>query len=264
MKNHFIYSYRGNKREEVEKIHTFILKTYNIDNIETIVENFCGSCAYSYYLSTLYPKRFKYVLNDNDEKLIELFILIKTEDFNIINNKMDEIITKFNSYTDDVERKKFYLTLCSNKDDLYCYIFINKYYSIRNGLYPMLNRTKQIKPFKIQEYSFYNFIINENIEFINGDGIEITKKYQDDEKALIFIDPPYINTCNEFYKNTDMCIYEYIYDNNINDWKSNPICCLENIWIIKMLFRENNISNPYDKTYQGSKKKTNHIIITKK
>jgi len=265
MKNHFLFAYRGNKRDEVEKIHEYTKKFYNLDNIETIVENYCGSCAYSFFLSTLYPKRFKYVLNDNDESLNDLINLIKTEDYNVINNKMNELINNFNTYTDDVERKKYYLTICDNKNvDVYSFLFINKYYTIRCGLYPMMNKYKQIKPFKIQVVPFYNFIKTENIEWINGDGIETTKKYKDDEKTLMFIDPPYINTCNDFYENTDMSVYEYIYDNNINDWKCCPVLCLENIWIIKMLFRENNVCIPYNKQYQGSKKKTTHIIITKK
>jgi hypothetical protein len=77
------------------------------------------------------------------------------------------------------------------------------------------------------------------------------------------MDPPYINTCNDNYNNADLNIYEYIYNNDIKKYKSSIICCLENIWMIKLLFKNNNISDPYDKQYQGSKKNTTHIIITK-
>ena len=48
MKNHFFFSYAGNKREEVEHIYNKL----DLENIETIVEPFCGSCAVSYYIWT--------------------------------------------------------------------------------------------------------------------------------------------------------------------------------------------------------------------
>ena len=57
MKNHFYFPYVGNKREEVE----YILNNLNLDNITTIIEPFCGSCALSYYISTKYPNKFKYI-----------------------------------------------------------------------------------------------------------------------------------------------------------------------------------------------------------
>lgn len=41
MKNHFIFSYAGNKRNEAENIAEKI----NFDNITTIIEPFCGSAA---------------------------------------------------------------------------------------------------------------------------------------------------------------------------------------------------------------------------
>jgi site-specific DNA-adenine methylase len=44
MKNHFFYPYFGNKREEVEHIYNLS----DLNNIDTIVEPFCGSCAVSY------------------------------------------------------------------------------------------------------------------------------------------------------------------------------------------------------------------------
>ena len=64
MKNHFIISYAGNKRQESNYIYEYIKDKLN--DIEYIIEPFCGSSALSYYLSTLYPHRFKYILNDNN------------------------------------------------------------------------------------------------------------------------------------------------------------------------------------------------------
>ena len=68
MKNHFIFSYAGNKRNEVEQIFDKI----DLKDIDTIIEPFCGSSAMSYYLSTLYPKKFKYILNDNSKEIYNI------------------------------------------------------------------------------------------------------------------------------------------------------------------------------------------------
>ena len=65
MKNHFIIAYPGNKRQEVEIIY----KNLDFNNITTIIEPFCGSCALSYYISTIHPKKYKYILNDLDHYL---------------------------------------------------------------------------------------------------------------------------------------------------------------------------------------------------
>ena len=75
MNNHFVFPYAGNKRQEVVKLHDYIVD--KLDGIDTIIENFCGSSAMSYYISTKYPKRFKYILNDMNPRLIELYCLVK-------------------------------------------------------------------------------------------------------------------------------------------------------------------------------------------
>ena len=59
-----------------------------------------------------------------------------------------------------------------------------------------------------------------------------------------------------------MNIYEYLYHNNITQEKAKVYLILENMWIIKLLFQHNNILFEYDKTYEASKKKTTHILIS--
>jgi site-specific DNA-adenine methylase len=68
MKNHFFFSYSGNKRDEVETIHDALKN--NLKNITTIIEPFCGSSAFSFYIASLYPGRVNYILNDNNKYLI--------------------------------------------------------------------------------------------------------------------------------------------------------------------------------------------------
>ena len=259
MKNHFIFSYSGNKRNEAENINQKI----NFDNITTIIEPFCGSAAISYYISTQQPNKYNYILNDNDPLLIKIYNILKDEEqTNLLNDKINILIDKFNLYTDDTQRKLYYNIIC-NTDNVESYIFKNKYKGIRPGLYPQMNKLKQIKKIDLKTYPIYKFLQSENVEICNMDGLEFIKSKKDDINNLLILDPPYLACYNDFYNNSDINIYEYLNDNNINNFNCSIYLILENMWMVKLLFRNNNIIDTYNKTYEMSKKKTSHIIITK-
>lgn len=251
MKNHFYIAYTGNKRNEFNEIETYINKIFDNfeNNIDTIIEPFCGSCAFSYCISLKHPKKFKYILNDMDENLIYLLNAIKNE-----NSRLD-LEKNINEKLKNIKNKDDY----NNLEGFYRWFIHNKYYYIRPGLYPPENKFKNIN---LNECPFTKFILNENIEFINMDGRNLIQKYYNDETKLIFVDPPYIISCNALYTNkTGLNIYEWFYNNKINDSKCWFIIVLEDNWIINLLFNEN-IKHSYNKLYQHSKKKTKHLIIT--
>jgi len=258
MKNHFILPYAGNKRNEVDEI----FKHINFEKKTVIIEPYCGTSAMSYYISKMYPKQYNYILNDNNNLLLELYKIMKDEEkTDNFNKEINSWIDKFNEYNNDIERKEFYIKKLDNE---ICEYFIkHKYYTIRSGLYPSFSRIKKIKQYNMRDYSIYNFIKNENVELSCCDAIEIIKKNKDNNEAILLIDPPYINTCNNYYINNNMNIYEWIFNNNINEFKSDIHFIVENVWINKLLFKNNLISESYKKTYQCSKKKTEHIIIKK-
>ena len=254
MKNHFIIPYAGNKRQEVETIY----KNMNLNNITTIIEPFCGSCAVSYYISTQQPNKFKYILNDLDKYLIELINIMKYE------NKYLEFITKtINLCFEDgkfISKEKYNIIV--KQDNLIAYFIARKFYTIRCGLYP-INKFNQGPEFyikKLLEIPFLKFIRNENITITNIDGIETYNKYKDDTQNLIFLDPPYMLSCNDMYNHKGINIYEYLYKNPISKEKAKIYLCLENLWIIKLLFQNYKFIE-YDKRYEMSNKKTTHLLI---
>lgn len=259
MKNHYFTAYAGNKRNEIKDILPFI----NLDNITTILEPFAGSSAMSYYISTQYPNKFKYILNDNDKINITLFNISRdierTEDFN---NKINKLIDEFNTYTDDVNRKIYYNSI--DDKTLEGYIFKQKYNTIRPGLYPMICSKKQIKPYKLQDYPIYDFYNNEDITYENIDGVEFINKYNQGEDKLFLLDPPYLAGFNDFYNNSDCNIYEWVFNNKASllDSRNKILFILENMWIIKLLLKEFKILFEYNKTYETTKKKTTHIIYS--
>ena len=257
MKNHFIISYTGNKRQEVETIY----KNLDFKNITTIIEPFCGSCALSYYISTIHPKKYKYILNDLDKYLIELINLMKDE------NKYLEFITKtinlcFDDDNNFISKEKYNIIV--KQDNLESYFISRKFYTIRCGLYPLKMVFNDAGPDyyidKLLKTPFINFVRTENILITNTDGIETYNKYKDDKQNLIFLDPPYMVSCNDMYNHKGINIYEFLYNNPISKEKAKIYLCLENMWIIKLLFKNYKFIE-YNKRYEISKKDTSHILI---
>jgi len=251
MKNHFVFFYAGNKREEVEKIFNNI----DLNNIETIVEPFCGSSALSYYISTIHPKKYKYILNDSNKLLIDLYKILQdkdaTTDFEkVINEKAKRIIDKA-SYDKEI---------ANYKTDIYDYYISMKIHSIRQCLYKIGYIYKYIK---LNDSPIVNFLQTENITLTNKDAIEYLNDYKKNNTVLLFLDPPYIMSDNDWYnmKTTNTSnIYEFLYENNINKFKCKILLVLELNWIIKMLFKKY-IKTTYDKVYQTKHNTTTHCII---
>jgi site-specific DNA-adenine methylase len=253
MKNHFFFSYCGNKRDEVERL----FECMDLTNKNIFVEPFCGSCAMSFYISTKMPKKFKYIINDNDKRLIELFKLAKDK------KKFDAFIKKINKLCFDKDGDfidKITYNNINKEDTLESYFITRKYYTIRQGLYPQ----RKMLPIS-NDCLFVNFLRTEDVEILNNDAIDVFNQYIDNKNAIIFLDPPYLMSCNGLYDTPDGNIYEYLFNikAELKTKESLLICCLENMWIIKMLFSGFNFIT-YNKTYQISKKKTEHIIISNK
>jgi len=177
MKNHYFYSYVGNKREEVEHIYSLL----DLENIDTIVEPFCGSCAMSYYIWTQNKdKNYKYILNDLNNNLIDLLKIIRSGEYkdieNEVNKMREEILTNkndlikakniYNNYVrinNKTNNDTYFLKLCS-------YVFSNKYNSLRAGLFPLKDfKSKFHKKLDLSIAPIYDFLVNANIELYNED-----------------------------------------------------------------------------------------------
>ena len=254
MNNHFFISYSGNKRKEVKLIYEQIKD--NLENITTIIEPFCGSSALSYYLSTIHPGKFKYILNDNNKILIDIYKIFQEP------LKLDEFVLRLNEMSIDINKEK-YLTYVKKANECpYCWYYIHKICQIVPGLFPIKGKIKTDFEF-IKKSPIINFIRTENIEFSHIDAISIFDTYKNDTNNLIFLDPPYMNTCNTLYKCPTINIYEYLLINKIDPLNSFVVLCLEDNWIIRFLFATNKTTT-HDMRYEQSKRNTKHIIIVNK
>lgn len=246
-KNHFFFGYPGNKRNEIKHI----FDTINNYDVEYIVEPFCGTSAFSYHMSLKHPGRYTYVLNDNNAVLIELY-KIMTDD-----KKRDEFEIKINDICSIMD-KPIYTKL--DIKTLEGFYIKSKIYNIHPSIY---RQDYKYKYLKINEAPIYNFLKNEKIIFTCDSGLNIYNEYKN-KNALIFIDPPYIASCNTRYSNPDLNIYEYLCNNNICNENAEIILCLEDIWLIRLLFKDYTFIT-YDKKYgNGARKKTTHTVINNK
>jgi site-specific DNA-adenine methylase len=228
-----------------------------LDEIKTIIEPFCGSSAVSFYISTKHPKRFRYILNDIDPSLTELYKIMQS-DVKPFEKEINLLIDEFNTFKDDIKRKEWYNQL-KKSTSIYSYLFTNKYFNLRSCLYPTFDRLKSIKPFKFSDYPIYRFLQEEDVTILSKEGINIIQEY-DYKDHLIILDPPYISTCNSFYIGKDMNIYEYLLNNR--EFNSKLIIILEDIWMVNLIFKDYLRSKTYKKSYNLSQKKTNHVIFS--
>ena len=252
--NHFIFSYAGNKRKEFNTFNTFI----KYDGIKNIIEPFVGSAAISFNIWLEHKDKFNYYFNDNDKYIYETYLLLKNE-------SIEDIFNELNDIKNIVKNKEDFLKILKKDYNIYEYIYLRKASGFRFGLFDeQRSLTKSnFKPNKIL-LQFIDFIKSPNVFITNNDWSVSYNEYKDDNNSIIFLDPPYIASCNDFYGNATVNIYEYLYENNIKKNEGNIYLILENIWIIKLLFRDTKILIEYDKTYSVSKKNTSHILISNK
>ena len=144
---------------------------------------------------------------------------------------------------------------------------------MRAGLFPIkrfLNFFND-KKIDLSLAPVYEFLKTADIEIYNEDANKIIDKY-DNKKSFIFLDPPYIASCNNFYS-TDTTenienIYEMLYYKGLKNFKCKVLICHENNWLFKILFNDYlDGETEYEKQYQISihrgkgKKITTHICV---
>lgn len=249
MKNHFFMTYRGNKRQEVERI----LENIDLTNITTIIEPFAGSSALSYYIHTQYPNKFKYILNDNDAKLMELYQMAKEGTIQDFFNKINSMC--FNDNGDFIDKDRYKEIV--KKKDLEGWFIANKFYCRVSGLYPLNGRKTHIKNDLGQ--GFTDFLQSDAVHLSQNDAVDLVDRYKDDDTCLIFLDPPYMDLNNDFYNCGGKNIYEYL--NYNKTFKSKIVVVVNETWINDIIFA-NYKAIKYNKLYQQSNRKVIHCLYT--
>jgi site-specific DNA-adenine methylase len=89
--------------------------------------------------------------------------------------------------------------------------------------------------------------------------------YKEDDKAFLFLDPPYLFQCNTSYipqqKDNDMSDLLCIIREYIKDCKCKVMLIINDLKINRYIY-EGYIKMTYNIIYQISKKQTTHLVIT--
>ncbi len=266
MKNHFPFPYVGNKRQELDFINTNAF-TNLVENINIIVDSFCGSCAFAYHFWYYHEKgrnkQYKYILNDNNGLLIQLLNVLKIEE------ETEMLLTWIREFIMSLNKEKYNILRRKNTHNalnLVEYVVLNTCYNIRVGIYDEDSvRKVDLIINRIKNASIIKFLRTANIEILQLGGENIYEMYKFNHKALLYLDPPYINSTNRYYRDPCFDIYEHIFDDNMKMFESVILFHLEKTFITCLLTKDKLYEiMKYDKTYEINKRKTTHILLSNK
>ena len=271
-KVNFYFSYMGGKAREYKYIKPLI----KFADVDKIVEPFCGSAAMSY---ACFKDGFtgEYFLNDNDRELIGFLNDVKQNgSAKYVEHALNIMSNEFTKEKHDNVIKQY-----KQAKTLEGFFYYNKVYNFRKGLYPdPAVRAVIISPGMYNEID--KFYRNDRVKYSCNDYRAIFEQFKDDEKALLFLDPPYFSSFNSKYSdfsgtsaeadgtlkdNTQMYVD---IANYLKTAKCKIIMIINSNAIVNELYRDF-IGEQYTKQYnltqkvkqgKGIKNKTGHMVVT--
>jgi len=177
-----------------------------------------------------------------------------------------------NQVTDKESYRELYKKYTETKD-IYKYLYFKKYgyRGVMNSYNIDLRGTKGKSIYKLtcKQLDFIKFIRLPNVHITNENWSVVFDSFKGSRESIIFFDPPYLMSCNDYYPVSNGCVnvgnsvnvYQYFWKNKLSSFKPDIYFMLESNWIINLLF-ENFIIHEYPKMYNATKKMTTHVIIS--
>ena len=247
----FYFPYEGNKKSEINNIDEFIdLNLYN-----TICEPFGGSLAFSRYCYK-HNENLKFIINDIRDDLTFLCNNLHKFKDEVVQGVKDKI-----KELDSKDKYDLYVKYYQPTNDIETMIKIlhdNKNYCLHKGVFPK-NRKVTLKDFDNRTKNTDSFFKKHT--YLNKDYHEILESVKNDDKTLVFLDPPYLLSSEGFYNgNKDEEIWRYLFD-FCKTCKCKFIMIIDGNFFMKEIFK-GLIKKEYEKLYQITKKKTSHIVVS--
>lgn len=252
----FLLNYVGTKYQESK------LLDINVEQYETIVECFGGSFGFSRYiwLNKKYKNK-KYIIYDANKELIDFYNYLKNTDITLFlneyNSLCDVIFDLFKTGKDksQIKTKESINWINENVIDINL-----KFLLIQNIKSSPISRVYWKKSFVFEE-------MFSCCEFIHQDFTTIDLSIYDNEKTLIYCDPPYAFECNTFYKITDKDTqYKNFWERLVDLFKKENYNCLlihsYNV-LVDYIFTEY-YHQTYLKKYGTTSNKREHFVYFKK
>lgn len=244
-----LFSYAGNKDREIKQFMEIIVEIIEKKKIKTIVEPFGGSFSLIRHLIKTHPN-LKYHVNDNNKRIISLYNKMKNEKDN---TKIIKKIKKLEKEIDSPEKMKKIKD--SEKDEHF--LFGNIKYQIRPFIYPT-KKTVNINYKRLEAFSIFK-----DVNFTYKDFKEIYDQYKDDSTALLFLDPPYFLSCNDYYQTK---LNNDFFEKSMNTYKFTSFLVINNNLLVDYFLTEKcNFEKKliYDVVYCQTHRKDKHCVYIK-
>jgi len=250
----FYFAYQGNKRKELSEI----MKYVNINDYDYIIEPYGGTCSFSRHVYHLDSNK-KFRISDIDENV--------TFFCNNFHKYDDIIIKKTIKKVNKLENKQVYNEYIQNKpiankdnikEFLTYFLIYRSFYQVRPGLYP--NNDRRPKYINLQKNKEKINEFFENVKYHHKDAFHFIDKYKNNERALLFIDPPYLTSSKGLYDRRIENNWERLY-NFMDTCQCKFILVVDNNFFMKMSFKKW-FKTSYSKTYSNKHTTTVHNIFT--
>lgn len=194
----FYYSYYGGKSKEYKHIINYIKKAFepagDHQRCFEMVEPFAGSCATSLKVYADYGQRIKYHMNDADPVLTEILGHVKE-------HGTSKALFEYSNEKNKTITRDIYMAgrtaAMEHKATIYEQFYYEKNYELRKWAWAGGERIRG----KVFNHSKYlktdEFFIQAEIS--NKDFTEILTQYHDNPRALLYLDPPYLDSANSLY-----------------------------------------------------------------
>ncbi len=194
----FYFPYTGNKRGENKHLDEILNPLLITDTIKYIVEPFCGTASFSFQVFQKYGNKFKYVLNDINPRLMEMYKFIQKNGckplFDFVNEKVEELLKS--QSTEDFKK----LT-AKKDDDIFHFFFYNRVYTHYKGKLYFNGGTRKLGNYDYKKWKERDeFIRVAELSQQSHDTFLEPWKNRDD--VLVYCDPPYFQSVNNYYWET--------------------------------------------------------------
>lgn len=256
----FYFPYVGGKSRELPAVMKYI----DMSKIESVVEPFCGSCVFSTSISKSAPA-LNFHVNDIDEQLTSFLQDVKQ------NGSQKYIDFCHENWEQGKTTRDQYNTV-ANRDDAFGWFYRNKIYQLRRGFFPNNRKVGVDGDYKHLD----NFFMSPNVRITNDGYESVINNHREDENCVIFLDPPYFLSDNEFYKQNgrgfggDYLSNEEFVDPTANfcfirdvmkTAKAQILMVINECELLKDYYRDF-FKESYPITYQMTRKKSRHMILS--
>lgn len=251
--NQFFIAYDGNKYQETKKY----LNLNDYLKYDTIIEPYGGTYGFSRAIYELDNTK-KFIIYDNNERLINFYNSLKkmsSDEFNEYmdgyNEIMNDLQWRISPDSRCIDRKKIkqMKTQYPQYEDII-------FYNVEKGKFSSSTNKKNCNLFH-QMMANCTFI-HQSINDVDYDDI-------DKDKTFIYLDPPYIMSCNTQYFDSGVDHTKTIHKLFTTIKKSNCMFIHSTHFLLDCVFdgKNNAIKSiSYEKKYNTSKKMITHDVFT--